>query len=284
MRVKGFRLERLRSNLQLVVQRIGSEDLPITIKELYVFGSVLRKKRPRDADVVAVYGMSDEQNERWSTFDENLGKVLSKLWKKFDQGVPLSEVVANNSKYFIDLGIEPNWASSFSWSDLYNFGWNPFAINWQKVVKKKLTKGIRGVHIQFSSSPNHFKEPGRFLLAWSPEKPDIQANLTAPEPRLRVLATENELLRKELQDVTEKAEIFRTLYTNTRELVKELSNVFEQEVYAHTFDDVLTLRTILFIPKRRVKEERIREVLKECDLPADNVIKVGPRMYDIKKT
>lgn len=72
MRVKGFRLERLRSNLQLVVQRIGSEDLPITIKELYVFGSVLRKKRPRDADVVAVYGMSDEQNERWSTFDEML--------------------------------------------------------------------------------------------------------------------------------------------------------------------------------------------------------------------
>ena len=284
MRVKGFKLERLQNNLQLVVQRVGSEDLPITVKELYAFGSVLRKRRPRDIDVVAVYDMNDEQNERWDVFYENLGKAINELWKKFDQGVPFSEVVAENSRYFIDLGIEPNWASSFSWSDLYNFGWNPISVSWQKVVRKKLTKGMRGVHIQFSQSPTHFKEPERFLLAWSPEKPDVQANLTALEPRLRVLSAENEILRKELQDATEKVEIFGTLYTNTRELAKELSNVFEQEVYGHTFDDVLTLRTILFIPKRRVKEERIREVLKECDLPADNIIKVGPRWYDIKKT
>ena len=281
--VKGFRLERLMSNLQLVAKRIGHEDLPIAIKELYVFGSILRKKRPRDIDVVAIYGMNDEQTKRWSNFYENFGKALNELWNRFDQGVPFSKVVADNSECFISMGIEPNWASSFSWSDLYNFGWNPLWLNWQVLVRKKLAKGMKGVHIQFAESLTHFEDPERFLLAWSPEKPDIQANLTASEPRLRVLAAENELLRKELQDATEKVEIFRTLYANTRELAKELTDVFEQDVYGHTFDEVLTLRTILFIPKRRVKEERIREILKECDLPVDKIEKVGPRSYNIKK-
>ena len=283
MRAKGFRLKKLISNLQLVVKRIGYEDLSVTTKELYVFGSVLRKKRPRDIDVVAIYAMNDEQNERWSNFYQNLSKALNDIWNKFNHDVPFSEIVADNSEYFVNMAIEPNWASSLSWSDLYNFGWNPLWINWQVLVRKKITKGMKGVHVQFAQSLTQFEDTERFLLVWSPEKPDIQANLTAPEPRLRALAAENVLLRKELQDETEKAEIFSTLYTKTRGLVEELTNVFEEDVYGYTFDDVLTLRTILSIPKRRVKEERIREILKECGLPADKIEKVGSRTYNIKE-
>jgi hypothetical protein len=282
LKKEGFRSEKLLDNLQLVAERIGHEDLPVTVKEIYVFGSILRKTKPGDIDVVAIYNMNDIQRQSWSNFYENLGKALREF-DRFDQIIPFSEIVTNNSEYFFKKGIDPTWAECFSWSSFQSFGWNPLAIDWRVVVGRKLTKGIKGVHIQFADSLSYFENLERFLLAWSQEKSDIRANLMSPEPRLRVLAAENELLRKELKDVTERLEVFMTLYANMRGLAEELTNVFKQNVYGHTFDDVLTLRTILFIPKRRVKEGRIREILKEHGLPVDKIEKVAQRTYHIKK-
>jgi hypothetical protein len=108
------------------------------------------------------------------------------------------------SKILKDHGVEPKWVACFSWTDFYYSPLGIFFPELDKVLRKLLFKGIRGIQSIFRNYKD-FKE-GRtmllaenFQLAWSPEKPDVKKNLKmSREAKIAFVISELKLFQKQL--------------------------------------------------------------------------------------
>jgi len=276
--VKNMKRKTLLRSLEIIVERINKEDLPVQIKEIYVFGSFIRgKEKPHDLDIVMISDWDQAKRNRWEEFIENfmrfvrehqIGFVGGKLEQyreiRFEK-LATKELEEELKTY----GVEPSWASCYSWTELINSTWK--TLSSQKILRKKLLHGIKGVQVVMRPKlPKHdlFLSAKNFRLAWSIDKPNIRENLAmTKDEELEFLKRECEHLREQVRLHWEENRVLEELSSNTnRDVTKE----------------ELALLVLSSIPKYEVKEERIREILRQYQLPEERIEKCGKSDYRIK--
>ncbi|PIU12627.1 MAG: hypothetical protein COT21_03340 [Hadesarchaea archaeon CG08_land_8_20_14_0_20_51_8] len=209
-----FKRETLIQNLKTVVERIPQLDLPARIVAIYSFGGILRdKKRLHDFDLVLFYTLAPEQKARWERFRRNFSTHLIdehrnpifELREYFNpyrkQDIPLREAVKDESlsKVLRDKGIEPSWAGCFSWTEIFNNPHGIFIPEIEVVIRKMLLgRRVKGLQVLVFNHEDFSAEKApiaakNYVLAWSPEAPDIQKNLDSRTPMQKI-----EFLTKEL--------------------------------------------------------------------------------------
>jgi len=234
-----FKRETLIRNLEKVLESIPSLDLPADIVAVYAFGGMLRgKRRLHDFDLVFLYSMSEKQEERWLRFCRNFSSfyppdrypldevwsVLEPYWKR---GIPLRRAVEDEAlaKILSERGIVPQWAGCFSWTEILegHRGSGLFYPSIEKVIKRMLLRcGVRGLQILVEKYETFTKgeatlAPKNYVLAWSPEKPDVRANLEMPQDEKAAF------IRRELELFIEKISAFRESWMEAKRRVEELS-------------------------------------------------------------
>ncbi len=177
------RMEKLRDKLQLIVSRIADGYCPVHVSEIWIFGSTLRlKEDPEDIDLVIFYKKDDELDKKVEVF-RNL------IWN-------LRET-PEGKKTVQDLVEDPELARKVG-SQLFHLPiekWTPYLrqtgtsarlgylFYTQEVTKRTLKEGIHGVQISHLSSLDQkdmwlkSMTARTFRLAWSEQKPDLEANL-----------------------------------------------------------------------------------------------------------
>lgn len=217
-----FRRETLLKKLAAVVTQLPQLDLPATIRAIYAFGGVLREKeRLHDVDVVCLFSQTPEQSQRWETFRKNFNNIshgsesspIGRLWHLLDpyyeNRIRLAQAVQDEDllRDLAARGVEPKWAGCFSWTEVLHNSLGFFYPSIEIVLQRLLFKGAKGVSVilvrydEFVEGRSGYSHLNT-VLAWSPEKPDINANLfgRAPEERKRLLLQE---LRKFLAAISE---------------------------------------------------------------------------------
>ncbi|MFH1087272.1 MAG: hypothetical protein V1737_01635 [Chloroflexota bacterium] len=184
--------------LSLVVAQLPQFDLPAAIKAIYVFGGILREKeRLHDVDVICLFSQTSEQSQRWARFCDNfsgikpdsksssLRKLRPLLDPYYEKRIPLAQAVKEKqlSQALEARGVEPAWAGCFSWTELLHNPLGFFHPSIETVLRKLTFKASKGLSIIFV--PVGDFESGRSgyshlnsVLAWSLERPDIDANLS----------------------------------------------------------------------------------------------------------
>jgi hypothetical protein len=192
-----FRRETLLKKLSIVVAQLPQLDLPATIEAIYAFGGILREKeRLHDVDVICLFSQTWEQSQRWTRFRDNFNDIkqgfesspVRKLWPLlgpyYEKRIPLAQAVKDNqlSRALVDQGVEPAWAGCFSWTEVLHNPLGVFYPSSETVLRKLTFKASKGLSVifvrgsEFDSGKSHYSHLNT-VLAWSPEKPDINANL-----------------------------------------------------------------------------------------------------------
>jgi len=195
-----FKRRTLLKNLSSVVAKLPQLDLPATIRAIHTFGSVPRgKERPHDLDAFFLYSQTPQQSQRWARFQENFRTIVfhegeeekirelwELLWRYCDRRLPLAQAVENKelAEALVARGVEPHWAGCFSWTEVLNY---PYLIpHIDKVLRRMLVKDVKG--LSFTFIPFDKFTQGKWcphvesVVAWSPEAPDIEANLAGRTP------------------------------------------------------------------------------------------------------
>lgn len=194
----AFKRETLLKSVSLVVAKLAQLDLPATITAIYALGGVLRdKERLHDVDAICLYSQTPEQQEWWERFRENFSSVslhdrkrrpIQELWDLlkplYEQQVPFARAIKNEefSEALASRGVEPQWAACFSWTDILHNPLGFFFPYIERVLQRMLLGGTKGLsfifmpHEEFIQGKSYFSKLNS-VLAWSPEKPDIVANL-----------------------------------------------------------------------------------------------------------
>jgi len=219
-----FKRKTLIDNIERALTIAQREDLPATIKEVYAFGGILRdKEKVHDFDAVFLLEQTLEQAQMWDRFRRNFNNTsnenreispqqLDALFQPYyRQDIPLSKVamIDSVSKTLEEHGIKPKWAACFSWTDFYFSFLGIFYPELDKVLRKLLLKGIRGIQAIFRNYED-FKEghtmlvAENFQLAWSMEKRDVRKNLEMPqEAKIAFITSELKLFQKQLMSLKE---------------------------------------------------------------------------------
>ncbi len=274
-----FKRETLVKRLTSVVEKISLADLPATIRAIYAFGGILRDKdRLHDIDVFCLFSQNQEQSQRWDKFRERFNDLshgsqkspIDELWHLlepyYDKEVPLTQAVQSEElhKALIAKGIEPEWVGCFFWTDILN---NPMGFFYpfiENVLKGLLTKGIRNITFIFNPYDDFIEGKygySRFncVLAWSPEKPDMEVNLfsrTSKEKKKFILA--------ELQRFLEIICDSRIKYTEIKnELLRMSSKLIFKALEQHHIEILSNPKESL--TKLATKCERARNEMRQYD-------------------
>jgi len=203
MSVRGL-LKRatLLRNLKKVIERVPTLDLPAEISAVYAFGGILREKsRLHDFDLVFLYSMIPDQVLRWDKFRDNfvtygIGPNYAKhpiaeleaIFAPFrKQGIPLRKAVEDKkvATFLAQKEVPPSWAGCFSWTEISRgyHGDGLFFPDVSRIIRRMLIgKNVKGLQVQIQSYEEFTKGHSwlvakNYVLAWSPEKPDIEENI-----------------------------------------------------------------------------------------------------------
>ncbi len=274
-----FKRETLVMKLTSVVNKIPIVDLPANIRAIYAFGGVLRdKEHLHDIDAICLHSQTPEQNQRWTKFWDKFNNVshgdkespIGELWHLlepyYEKGVTLAQAVKSKELYdaLAIREIEPQWAGCFSWTDILN---NPFGFFYpfiEKVLRGLLIKGIRSLTFIFIPYDNFMEGKSGYshmnaVLAWSPEKPDIQANLferTPDEKKAFILA--------ELQKFLDVASESKANYAGIKNELTQISLKLNFEALEKRHADI-----------RYDSEGTYEELVAKCELARNEM-----RQYD----
>jgi hypothetical protein len=215
IRRTGFKRKTLLNKLASVVAKLPQLDLPATITAIYAFGSILRDKEwPHDLDAICLYSQTPEQHRRWETFQKNFSTVdfkeqnrrpIRELWDllepHYQRGTLLSKAVENKelAEALAARGVEPQWARCFSWTEVLHNPIGFFFPSIDKILRGSLFKRAMGLSVAFVQHDEFVQGKSGYshlncILAWNPQNPDIEANLSG-----RTNAEKTELLLKELE-------------------------------------------------------------------------------------
>lgn len=235
-----FKRETLIRNLRSILERIPKLDLPADIVAVYAFGGMLREKsRLHDFDLVFLYSMSKEQARRWTRFYRNFSTYdpesnrypINDIWSLLEpywrRSIPLRDAVKDDrlARALSERGIPPEWAGCFSWTKILGGygGSGIFFPDLREVIRRMLlSRRIRGLQIFVEDYERFMKgetilAPKNYVLAWSPEKPDIEKNLKM-SPKERA-----EFITKELELFIDKISKFKEEWIEAKRMVSELS-------------------------------------------------------------
>ena len=205
------------ANLKAAITAIPVSYLPANIAAVHAFGGILREKRKlHDFDLVFLYDMTKEQVRRWDRFRDNfstyglepnkakhpiaeLERVFTPFMKK---GIPLRDAVKDQkvATLLAQKGVPSLWAGCFSWTEIYRgyHGDGLFYPDVSRVIRRLLIgRRVRGLQVQIQDY-NAFMKGRRWLvaknyvLAWSPEKPNVEMNIEgrSKEDRINTIIKE----------------------------------------------------------------------------------------------
>ena len=303
-----FKRQTLIRNLKKVVKKIPQLNLPVKIVAIYAFGGMLREKeRLHDFDLLILYTMTPEQKARWERFQANFSTFnmnehrfpIDELKKYFtphlERGIPLREAVKDETlaKILREKGVEPVWAGCFSWTDtLYN-PYGNFIPSLHVVIRKMLlgrrVKGLQAFFSMYKDSIGGLRLVARnYVLAWSPEKPDIEKNLLGRtlHDRMGYLVREldhflnDEIPRLKKEYLGAKDSVIKAnLNVNVKLDIKALDNQHLEikRTGNESYKDLLDKCEKARIEMRRYREET--EVLREIAYSLERWKRVENRPY-----
>lgn len=232
-----FKRGTLIKKLSSVVARLPQLDLPATIRAIHAFGGVLRdKERLHDVDAICLYSQTPEQSERWAKFRENFNNVswhgkrspIGELWDLlkpyYERELSLAKAVECEelSRPLAARGVEPQWAGCFSWTEVLH---NPLGVFFpyiEKVLQRQLLKGVKGLSLIFIQYDEFMQGRSGYshlnsVLAWTPEKPDINSNLLGRTPEEK-----KELILKELGMFSDLISESKVRYTDIKSKLRQV--------------------------------------------------------------
>jgi predicted nucleotidyltransferase len=177
------RMQKLRSKLQIIVSRIADGYCPVHVSEVWIFGSALRlKEEPKDIDLVIFYKKDDE-------LDKNVEVFRNLIWnlRETPDGKKTVQGLVEDPEFARKVGSQVFHLPIEKWTPyLRQTGTSArlgYVFHAQEVAKRTLREGMHGVQISHLSSLSEkdmwlkSMTARTFRLAWSEQKPDLEANL-----------------------------------------------------------------------------------------------------------
>lgn len=267
----------LTRNLKEMLERIRRAFLPATILKVFVHGSYLRgDELPGDLDVVIFANVKNE----WAQWDKSfwsLRECHALVVKCYDGGMSLENAMRGPLAPEIEKRAIPmEWVTTISWSELFgrNAPYLSYMLSWEKITRRLLTKGTKGIHIQLETSSEIFTPvSGRLykhheipvFLIWSNESPQSYELEPTKDEYEAYLKLEHKNLQTGIADA-------RFLITSSHLLIKKSLAVIPQE----KLGDV-ALQVLWNTPKYEVTEELLRESLRKFSIPEDKVYSIKIR-------
>ena len=176
--------EVLLKRLERVLERAVTLNLPVTVEEAYVYGSILWSSSPNDIDVVLTYSATPEQERLWKRFETFVSLVTDSLrdglrFYTLSREMSFPEYADSRlSQAMIELGLDPEWMKTLSWTKLTEIMQGRGALSRIDAVKNLLCRGIPKVHLWFHEHDTFApdtEDRGHFFI-WSRKNPDIRRN------------------------------------------------------------------------------------------------------------
>jgi len=284
-----FKRDTLLRNLKRAIERTSQLDLPVNIVAVYTFGGILREKdRLHDFDLVFLYSMTTEQQIRWNRFRRNFStydmdskrQPLSELMGIFEpfmiSKTPLREVVKDErvSEVLSKKSIPPHWCGCFSWTDIFHSPSGFFSPDIRTVLHRMIIgRRFRGLQVHFMEHRNFIEGrsslvPKNYLLAWSPEKPNIYENIEN-----RPLKSKIDFIIKELDYFTkEKIPLLKKGSELVKGYLDVKDSVIKNSLNANVKIDV-DLLDRQHTEIRRTGNESYSELLEKCELAREEMRK-----------
>jgi len=226
--------------------------------------------------------MTPEQKVRWRDFVKNFStydheakrypifELLEFFEPYYSQRIPLREAVKDEplAKILRERKIPPEWAGCFSWTEvLRGQVMGIFRPDIRTIIRKMLVgRKFRGLQVLVEEydafmKGETFLAPKNYVLAWSPDKPNIEENIEG-----RTLEEKIEFVCKELDYFIN--EVIPRL-RNGSELGKGYIDALES-VRTHSIKAGVEIDTEA-LEKRHVKiqrrgDESYQELLEKCEL------------------
>ena len=198
-------------NLRVIIERMPKLDLPAKIVAVYAFGGILREKRKlHDCDLVFLYTITKDQMLRWERFRDNFSthRLESNEWRLpladlettfapfMKQGISLEKAVSDEKVAAVlkQKGVPPSWAGCFSWTELFEgrHGDGLFYPELDRIIRRMLIgRRVKGLQAQIQSYDDFINRrtwlvAKNYVLAWSPENPNVEENIEDRSPQERI--------------------------------------------------------------------------------------------------
>lgn len=278
----------LTRNLKEMLERIRRAFLPATILKVFVHGSYIRgDELPGDLDVVILANVKNEWAQ-WHESFRSLSECHALVVKCYEEGMSLEDAMRGPLAPEIEKRAIPmEWVTTISWSELFGrtVPYLSYMLFWDRITRRLLTKGVKGIHIQLETSSGIFTPvSGRLykyheipvFLIWSNELPQSYELEPTEDEYEAYLKLEHKNLQTSIADA-------RFLITLGHLLIKKSLGVIPKE----KLGDV-ALQVLWNTPKYEVTEELLRESLRKFSIPEDKVYSIKRRRtkieYDLAKT
>jgi hypothetical protein len=273
-------------NLKSIIERIPDLDLPADIATVYAFGGMLREKsRLHDFDLLFLYSMTQDQVLRWDRFRDNFSThglgpnyakfPISELGDMFmpfqKRGISLHNAVQDEkvASLLVQKGVPPSWAGCFSWTEIFTgyHGDGVFYPDLDRVIRRILIgKQFKGLQVQIQSRVDFEKEhvylvAKNYVLAWSPEKPDIKENVEgrSQQDRINYITKELDFFINEQIPQLRNGSNHRTSYLEAKEAVAKGSTETGIRIGLEALDRQHT-------NVERTGTESYEELLQKCEM------------------
>ncbi len=216
-----MRRQRLLTNLLKVVERVQSGVLPRRITEIRAFGSFLRlKEEPGDVDLAIFYQPQSDYDEKVELFRKLV--LEGRKTKEGQQGI---ETLISHPELIQKLEPGLSGLPIASWLPYIRAkGWEKtyfqFLFDPNEVTKAILKEGLHGIQVAEVASIQDREQvlarmsSKEFRLVWSPQNPDLEANIAAiASPEEQAKAT-----LSELENFLVQAEQYSALYGVLKEV------------------------------------------------------------------
>src|SRR3989304_4184502 len=134
-----------------MIERAKHAFLPVSIIKIFVHGSYLRgDELPGDLDVIILAKVKEEWGQWYEAFS-TLNECHDLIVHCYEKGMSLEDAFSGPLASEIEKrNIPMEWITPMSWSELFGQTgfFIPYMLFWEKITRRLLTKGMKGIHIQ----------------------------------------------------------------------------------------------------------------------------------------
>lgn len=233
------------NNLQKCLDSVSKKNLPVTLVKCDGFGSLFYgKPNPSDLDCLVFYSISSDQRKAWQIFHDRVSQGTSTyyelynlVWKYYKTNMPFQATLQMKdvSDYMDKFGINSDWLSYFSYSEVFNDPYGMFYPRLNDLIVKMIKKGIRGLGClqALNVEDKNYNRAQNYVFIWCPEKSNINKNLS-----LRTDIEKMEFTKKEIKHFNSELDELRLEY------IKDLSEL-EQNILKNNIKiNIIPLKNI----------------------------------------
>jgi hypothetical protein len=227
------------NNLQKCLDSTSKKNLPVTLIKCDGFGSLFYgKTNPSDLDCIVFYSISPEQRKTWEIFHNLVNQnsptyheLHNIIWKYYAEDIPFQTILQTKDvlDYMKKVGINSEWLSYFSYSELFNDPYGMFYPSINGLIIKMIKKGVAGLGCLYPQNIDEksYHSAQNFVFVWSPEHPNINENLAN-----RTNEEKMEFTKREIDHFN--SELDELIIEYTKHLSELEQNIFNNNVKINT--------------------------------------------------